>query len=231
MAVDIRAHIQLFDQAVDPPFCVRILQAVERREIVQYLAAGQTLVETGGTAEIAYLCTDLFRVAHDVISTDLGCAGRWRENGRQYAQQRGLAGAVRTQQAKDLSGACLQGNPIDRRNSPALLILKCLLDVVDCNHLCFSVLGHERPTPSQSVRAEPSRSLQGKGGLLRFRLFCGQFRFRLQMPIEGRQGHVGQKLMNLSGGNASPLERHNYSNADRMQDSIGSGIRGQSAHL
>ncbi len=88
--------------------------AIKTRGQQQVLIAGQRAVGRQQLRHIADVAPHLRRLPDDIAAGD-ACRSRGRrQQGRQHLDERALAGAIRTDQSKDLAGTDGQAHAVDR---------------------------------------------------------------------------------------------------------------------
>jgi hypothetical protein len=97
--------------ALDEPLA---RQAVDARVEVEVLEDGEIVVEREPLAHIANLAADLLTLGGDVEPEHRGRAARRGQKAAQDADERRLAGAVRSQEAVDHAGAHGQADIVER---------------------------------------------------------------------------------------------------------------------
>ncbi len=134
-------------------------QAVDPAEEAEVLPDGEVVVEAEALAHVADAALDALRVLRDVDTEDEPRARGRREQAAQHADGRGLAGAVRAEEAEDLALGHRERHAVDRGEGAEALGELAELD--GCRHRPTArsrPAAARRSTASASVRARAARS-------------------------------------------------------------------------
>src|SRR5947199_230073 len=127
-AVAVRADVREVDCPFDALATLGAFQAINRAEELEVLHHGEVAIEREGLRDVADVRAHLLAVALDVEAVDGGVAAGRDEKAAEDADERRLAGAVRTEEAEDLAARDLQRDAVERTNGAEVLA-----DVLDVN--------------------------------------------------------------------------------------------------
>ena len=141
---------ELLEQAPRGRAGVRRAQPLQAPEEPQVLGRREVLVDRRVLAGDADQLADAMRLAGHVDAEDLGVARVDRQQRREHPQHRGLAGAVRPEDAEDLALADLEVDAVDGAQVAERLHQPARVDGCCLCHVCSS--GCKHPMEARSRR-------------------------------------------------------------------------------
>jgi len=103
----------------------------ESPEVLEQIAAGETVVELRVAGEISDRSPHLGGALPDVVAVDPRRARSGLENRREHAERRRLAGAVPAEETEDLARGARERHAFHRRNLAFLPVMERLDEVLD----------------------------------------------------------------------------------------------------
>ncbi len=161
--VDEVLHREHLDAGVEIAPDVPVLEAVQSAEEEGDLARRHALVNARLVRHHADQTAHLLLVVAHRQAADVGAAGGGLDQGREDAQQRGLAGAVGSQESVDRARGAGEGHPVESGDPALFLRVVDLGELSSFNHGGSFRQWSERPPRRAAVQERRRRAVVRRG--------------------------------------------------------------------